>query len=671
MKQLRDERQRFRAVVAILDDDVQPIGSGFFVGEEGLILTAAHVIDENGEPPAEVWVRVYTGERETEQSLQPAEVVRGYFFAEKSTDLAVLRLREPPAGALWLAPGASSRCRRAVGFGYPEQCGEGLGLEASVHTLMPGPWLQLTCEQITHGYSGGPLIDGQSGAVIAVVNTIFEPDPDPATRKWDNECFAVPIERVAATLAEAFVHGEEDDEAGELVVAWIDQVSREVGPRSTWRVDPAVHGSSPALAEADVAVLARLFAEVEEGFVGEVLWRLSKGVLKQVRAEMRAGRDWRAATFDSCRTSGSLLRLLVAALCETRAPGCDVFDREVHRILQLRYSEQALRDHAEALGAISFAWLLELASKSGCVDVQTLKMIPESRNQALCVVRWLASRSDGVLARVLQVAGQWGDGVEPVAEVVASITGCSLVVAVELTTGGNIRAGFWGIPHGAGEQRNLGVWVGASLEDQGMRDALHAAERQLRSVYDVATEQVSVEFALPRELFAEAVEGWLFKRTQRIHEKLGAMYPVVLRSTDRLYDADLQRLWADWEKKWDAFLRTPVLHWLQDPAEALALRKADGVGLKFMHTPDPQDDADPVMLCIDNMVPVALWWRPSGAGAVDPEPEALPVLPAWVLARRRAAEGADDSVVLMWDDPRRIPSNARQQRENLARRTVA
>ena len=109
MKQLRDERQRFRAVVAILDEDAQPIGSGFFVGEEGLILTAAHVLDENGQPPADVWVGVYTQERETEPKVHLAEVVRGYFFAEDSTDLAVLRLREPPAGALWLAVRMFSR----------------------------------------------------------------------------------------------------------------------------------------------------------------------------------------------------------------------------------------------------------------------------------------------------------------------------------------------------------------------------------------------------------------------------------------------------------------------------------------------------------------------------------------------------------------------------------
>jgi hypothetical protein len=669
VRQLRDERERFRAVVALLDTKGRTIGSGFFAGDGGLILTAAHVLDAFGELPDEVQVALYVGE--TERMVCVAEVVHGFFLVEEGTDLALLRLREPPTGALWLAPGASSRCGQAVGFGYPEQLRGGLAIDAKVHSRVPGePRLQLTCEQITHGHSGGPLIDGRYGVVIAVVHSIL--GIDTGTLKRENECFAVPIEHAAAALAEAYVRRAEDEEADALVARWVEQVSRAVGPRSTWRNDPVECGTPPALTDVDVAALRRLVLEVEESLAGEVLWRLSGGVLAEVRAEVRTGRDWREATFDACRTNTALLRVLAAALCDAEASVGEAFDTAVQRGLQLRHGEQGLRVHADTLRDVPFEVLLELVVAAGCTDVQWLKVIPENRDRVLYLVRWLASARDDVLVRIVQQSQRWQGEADPAAEV-ATVAGCSLVVAVELNTGGGIRAGFWGIPHGAGEQRNLGSWDGASLADRGLHAALNEAERQLRNTWSVTTEQVFVEFALPRELFAEAVEGWQFQRTSRIREALGVAYPVVLRSTDRLYDSELQRLWDDWKTNWDAFHAAPVLRWLKDPAEARrhGLRRAGGVGLRFTHTPDSQDEEDPVMLCIDNMVPVALWWRPSGSGAVDPEPEDLLALPAWVWARRQADEGADDSVVLMWDDPRRIPSNARQQRENLARRTVA
>lgn len=670
MKQLRDERQRFRAVVALLDAQGRTIGSGFFAGDGGLIVTAAHVFDALDDLPDEVQVALYVGE--TERTVHLAEVVRKFFLVEEGTDLALLRLREPPPGAMWLAPGASSRCGQAVGFGYPGQLSAGLGVDAKVHGRLPGePRLQLTCEQITHGHSGGPLIDGRYGVVIAVMHSILGRDRE--TLKRENECFAMPIEHTAAALAEAYVRRAEDEEADVLVAGWVDEVSRAAGPRSTWQNDPVECCTPPALAEADVGVLRRLVLEVEDSLAGEVLWRLSAEVLAQVRAEVQAGRDWREATFDACRTSMPLLRVLAAALCEAEASVCEAFDTAVQRGLQLRYGEQALRVHADTLRDVRFDVLLNLAIEAGCTDVQWFKTIPENRDRVLYLVRWLASRHGpgDVLARVVRQSQRWQGEAEPSTEI-ATVAGCSLLVAVELNTGGGIRAAFWGIPHGAGEQRNLGRWIGASLADRALHTALHTAERQLRNTWSVTTEQVFVEFALPRELFAEAVEGWQFQRTPRIREALGVAYPVVLRSTDRLYDVELQRLWDDWKTNWETFRAAPALRWLKEPGEARrpGLRRAGGVGLRFSHTPDPQDEADPVMLCIDNMVPVALWWRPPGLGAVDPEPKDLPALPAWVWARRQAEEDADDSVVLMWDDPRRIPSNARQQRENLARRTV-
>lgn len=676
MKRLRDERERHRAVVAVLDAQSRTIGSGFFAGEGGLILTAAHVLAELGDLPDQVQVALYVGDGE--RVFRDAEVIHRFFLDEERTDLALLRLREPPQGLLWLAPGGSRRCDRAVGFGYPEQFPAGLGVDAKLHGRRADePRLQLTSEQITPGHSGGPLIDAQHGVVIAVMHSIL--GRERVTQKRANECFAVPIEHVAAALAGTYVRGGEDDEADTLVVAWIDQVSREVGPRSTWKNDPVEYCAPPVLTEADVAGLRRMILEVEESLAGEVLWRLSGAVLVQVRGAVRAGRDWREAIFDVCGMSTSLLRLLAAALCEAQVANGDAFDAAVHRCLQLRYGERALREHADALRHVDFGWLLELANEARCTDIQWLRGIPENRDRALYYVRWLASGGGpgDALAQVLRAAQRWqgeADSVVAVPAVTdASVAGCSLVVVIELDTSGGIRAGFWGIPHGASEQRNLGVWAGSSLDDKGLHAALHEAEQRLRNTWRVTTEQVSVEFALPRELFAEAVEGWQFQRTRRIREALGVSYSVVLRSTDRFYEPDLQRLRCDWEANWEAFLRAPTLLWLNEPAEARqsGLRKAGGVGLRFTHTPNPDDETDPVMLCIDNMVPVALWWRVAGSTAVDPAPEDLPKLPAWVWARRQADEGADDSVVLMWDDPRRIPSNARQQWENLTRRTVA
>ncbi|MBV9252272.1 MAG: trypsin-like peptidase domain-containing protein [Acetobacteraceae bacterium] len=149
-------------------------GTGFFVAEDGSLLTAAHVV--TGCSRVQILSSLVP--------LLPAAVVA----RDMAHDVALLRVPQmhPPA-VLPLARKPLPNHPLLV-LGYPASAGPTNAAEAvaslqnqklpSYVGSMADPrevvWIQSA--PVTHGYSGGPIVDTRSGAVVGLVKAMVEGD---------------------------------------------------------------------------------------------------------------------------------------------------------------------------------------------------------------------------------------------------------------------------------------------------------------------------------------------------------------------------------------------------------------------------------------------------------------------------------------------------------------
>lgn len=170
------------SVVQVLAADGAVAGAGFLVGE-GVVVTCAHVVRAAGREPGgrvelafphlpgapRVWGEV------------PAEQWR----APEAEDIAFVELDSVPAGvgALALGSGAGSRGHRVSSFGFPTQAppgghfGYGTASDLLPDSTGTGALLQLSgANDLTTGFSGGPVVDEVTGLVIGMVTAITSPD---------------------------------------------------------------------------------------------------------------------------------------------------------------------------------------------------------------------------------------------------------------------------------------------------------------------------------------------------------------------------------------------------------------------------------------------------------------------------------------------------------------
>ena len=142
------------------------LGSGFIIGEDGLIVTNRHVVQGAGS----LRVRLVDG-REL-----PAQLVG----ADVPTDIALLKINARRLPALHLG----SSARAAVGdpvvvignpFGVGQSATAGI-ISARGRLLVGDPYIDFlqTDAAINHGNSGGPLLSAD-GKVIGVTSTILSP----------------------------------------------------------------------------------------------------------------------------------------------------------------------------------------------------------------------------------------------------------------------------------------------------------------------------------------------------------------------------------------------------------------------------------------------------------------------------------------------------------------
>ena len=173
---------------------VTGLGSGFVLGDDGYILTNAHVVDGVDE----VYVRLTGSKRELE-----AKVVG----MDANTDIALLKVS---ARGLRVAPVGSSQALRvgdwvaAIGspFGFDNTITAGIisAKERDLAGGSPTRFLQSDVA-INPGSSGGPLVN-LSGEVVGINSKIYT-----RTGGYMGVSFAIPIEIALKVSAELRKHG--------------------------------------------------------------------------------------------------------------------------------------------------------------------------------------------------------------------------------------------------------------------------------------------------------------------------------------------------------------------------------------------------------------------------------------------------------------------------------
>ncbi|WP_327749911.1 eIF2A-related protein [Streptomyces europaeiscabiei] len=170
------------AVAQVLGPDGAVAGVGFLVAD-AVVVTCAHVVTAASASPGQTVVLAFP-------HVEGAEQVEGHVVGElwraaEDEDVAFIRLRSMSAGMRIVPLGSAEGCRghQVRSFGFPAQAPpEGHFGFGVVGDLLPRPdgrgaHLQLTAaNDLTTGFSGGPVLDEVTGLVIGMLTEITAPD---------------------------------------------------------------------------------------------------------------------------------------------------------------------------------------------------------------------------------------------------------------------------------------------------------------------------------------------------------------------------------------------------------------------------------------------------------------------------------------------------------------
>ncbi|MBX3462757.1 MAG: trypsin-like peptidase domain-containing protein [Planctomycetes bacterium] len=168
-------------------------GSAFLCGEPGLALTNCHVVHE----ALAVEATFHDGR----------SAVVDVLGTDPATDLALLRVPDPPAAPLALLDSAALRVGDfALAVGCPHGLSHSVtaGIISGLGRALPGPGGQTiedviqTDAPLNPGNSGGPLLD-TAGQVVGIATAIVP--------MAQGLCFAVPATTAAVVLPELRDHG--------------------------------------------------------------------------------------------------------------------------------------------------------------------------------------------------------------------------------------------------------------------------------------------------------------------------------------------------------------------------------------------------------------------------------------------------------------------------------
>ncbi len=180
-------------IVRILNSAGTTVGTGFVVSGEGLIATCAHVVEAAAARPGGTVRLVFrkTGEE------RKARVEPDWWRPVEAEDVAILRLEGPLSADVAPLPLGSSAGAEGhfSTFGFPEaKPVEGMAGRCEVigRTTEAGfPVFQLRSSEVSPGFSGAPLWDGDLGVVVGMVVSITRPDP---YGRMIETAFVIPVE---------------------------------------------------------------------------------------------------------------------------------------------------------------------------------------------------------------------------------------------------------------------------------------------------------------------------------------------------------------------------------------------------------------------------------------------------------------------------------------------
>jgi hypothetical protein len=210
------------------------------------------------------------------------------------------------------------------------------------------------------------------------------------------------------------------------------------------------------------------------------------------------------------------------------------------------------------------------------------------------------------------------------------------------------------------------------------RDRLAVEVNRLIDGFDPDEDPVPpvIEFLVPLAMLDANWEALQMRISGR-ETQIGTVCPVVVRSLDRLADPDRRECWrTTWKElsaRGDAYDETAIC-WVESTPtselfDAAILRTHLCAALAYARTCDPQQD--PVLrAALDAGTPVALWHRASAARQARRTAlenvlrnRGLRDLPDVVFRQREAAHSdgaaadhAGRDLVLLWDDPERVPA---------------
>ena len=199
-------------------------------------------------------------------------------------------------------------------------------------------------------------------------------------------------------------------------------------------------------------------------------------------------------------------------------------------------------------------------------------------------------------------------------------------------------------------------------------------------------ERLMIEFILPRSLVHQPVDHWHFGRELGFIRRLGIVFPVVIRSLERLRR---QSLHPQWRRKWEWLQRNServgvdAVRWVrrggqQDPqalyAELITEETPACVVLAFAPQPGSEFGQDEFSAALVAGAPAIVWCRTDAdpdmfeselRGLLDGR--GVAALPEQVLRWRRQAAGRNPASIVhqlavLWDDPLRIPQPGDQLR---------
>ncbi|MFI6730584.1 trypsin-like peptidase domain-containing protein [Streptomyces sp. R-74717] len=188
-------RKMQAAVAQVLSTKGEVAGAAFLIAE-GMVFTCAHVVRDAGFGPGDI---VRLGFPQAAGAPQAeGEVLAEPWRAPEGDDVAVIRLRDAPSAVHGLGLGSAAGCQghRVRCFGFPNQAPPAghFGYALSGDLLSKGGdgehgdhyvaddngerlLLQLTAaNDLTRGFSGGPVVDDVTGLVIGMVTAITAPD---------------------------------------------------------------------------------------------------------------------------------------------------------------------------------------------------------------------------------------------------------------------------------------------------------------------------------------------------------------------------------------------------------------------------------------------------------------------------------------------------------------